>query len=205
VKLLEDFVMTKTAKEHGFKLKKGQSPAFQTNSGTLVYLTDPKKEQICIYDIAHNLSHQARYNGALDQFYSVAQHSVYVAEYMESQGHDTNMCLKALLHDAHEAYLGDVVTPLKVLLPDYMVIEQNLDDVICDKFKVPRGMPPELKEADKIIYATEVRDLRKPYGAIKYPGSPSLKKPLKDVIIKPVDSKESLRLFLQKYLEYTNQ
>lgn len=188
-----------------FDPKKGNGPAFQTVTGKLIFFMNPAADQISIYDIAHNLSNQCRYNGALDDHYSVAQHSVYVAEYMERLGKSKKQCLKALLHDAHEAYLGDIVTPLKVVLPDYQIIEDRLDDAICEKFDIEKGMTEELYNADKVVYATEVRDLRSRFGAIKYPGSPSLAKPMKDVIIKPVDNKTALKMFLQKYLEYTDQ
>lgn len=189
----------------GFKPSKGRGPAFQTVGGTLFYILDPQPEDVSIYDIAHNLSMQCRYNGALPQFYSVAQHSVYVAEYMERKGIRARRCLKALLHDAHEAYIGDIVTPLKVVLPDYQEIERRIDNAIFDKFDVPRGFDELIKEADKRVFATEVRDLRHPHGYINYPAAPKIMEPIDDIVIEPIESKAAAQLFLQKYIKYTGQ
>lgn len=189
----------------GFKPEKGRGPAFQTVSGTLFFILDPKPEDVSIYDIAHNLSMQCRYNGALPQFYSVAQHCVYVAEYMEARGIRNRRCLKALLHDSHEAYIGDIVTPLKVVLPDYQQIEQKIDNAIFDKFDVPRGFDKMIKEADKAVFATEVRDLRGEHGYIPYPAAPKIMEPIPDIKIEPVDSKTAMNQFLQKYVQYTGQ
>ena len=94
-------------------------PEIQTYSGSLVDICDPKPESISIEDIARGLSMQCRFNGQVSQFYSVAQHSIMVARLVEKQldrqklypGRSIRRA--ALLHDAAEAYLGDIITPVK--------------------------------------------------------------------------------------------
>jgi hypothetical protein len=83
----------------------------QLLSGKAFYVTDPKPEDIDILDIAHSLSMQCRYNGHTKGFYSVAEHSVLVANLVPPR-----LRLQALLHDASEAYVGDVIRPIKRLL-----------------------------------------------------------------------------------------
>ena len=194
---------------HDFDIEQGKGPAIQTIGGLLVYLLNPSTDQISIYDIAHGLSYQCRFNGQLPQFYSVAQHCVHVAEFLEHQNCNNSTCLKGLLHDAHEAYLGDIVTPLKALLPDYAKIEHKLDAVIFEKAGIPNisdYAAKKISEADKRMLSTEIRDLR-PHGKIEHAGSPTLAKPIdqEHLQITPWSSDQAARIFLQKYLQYTEQ
>ncbi len=95
--------------------------------------------EFCIDDVPHCLSMICRYNGFVNRFYSVAQHSVMVcelAEYLHGIGSDIARC--ALIHDAAEAYLGDVSRPLKNNLPDYKRIEAHVHSVILEALKLPR-------------------------------------------------------------------
>jgi 5'-deoxynucleotidase YfbR-like HD superfamily hydrolase len=82
-------------------------------SGKLVDPTALLPEDIRIHDIAHSLSNQCRCTGHSPQFYSVAQHSVTVASLIEKAGHGVGVQLAGLLHDASEAYWGDVASPTK--------------------------------------------------------------------------------------------
>lgn len=96
-------------------------PAISTKSGRRLYVQNPTIAQIDIEDIAHGLAHQCRFNGQTSNFYSVAQHSVIVASILPPE-----LKLAGLLHDASGAYLGDIVQPLKELLPDYLEFEVKL-------------------------------------------------------------------------------
>ena len=92
----------------------------ETYTGQKVDLSHPDPKSINIEDIAWHLSRIGRYNGATrsDNVYSVAQHSVLVLNRVRSQEPDANtsLLLTALLHDAHEAYIGDVISPMGQLL-----------------------------------------------------------------------------------------
>lgn len=134
---------------------------FQTYSGVKF---DPKHcgpEDIRIEDIAHALSNYPRYGGHTRHFYCVAQHVCLVHDHMHPGPHPhfKMLRLQALLHDATEAYLGDVVKPLKELLLDYKKLERRLERIILTRFGLPTKLEPEVKEADMIALATEKRDL----------------------------------------------
>ena len=131
----------------------------QTFTGKAFPIWNPKPEHIVIEDIAHALSNMCRYGGHTNSFYSVAQHSVLVAWALRNRPLD--LVKTALLHDASEAYLIDVPTPIKRSLPDYKVIERKIMTVICERFGVPVDAldSPVIHWADKVVLVTEYRDL----------------------------------------------
>lgn len=131
---------------------------FQTYTGKRIYVTQPKPEAIVLGDIAHALALTARFGGHTTKPYSVAQHSVLVADIVK----DTHpqLALAALLHDATEAYLGDLIRPLKLVLPAYSKLEDEWAKVIGEAFGVRlHPLHRAIKEADVIALATERRDL----------------------------------------------
>lgn len=107
----------------------------QTWTGQKVYPLEPDADTIVIEDIAHALSQICRYAGHTERFYSVAEHSVLIAQHLVSP---REWKLAALLHDASEAYLGDIPRPLKQL-PEfefYRTAEKRLQAAINEKFGV---------------------------------------------------------------------
>ncbi len=125
-----------------------------TYSGRHLDFRNPDPAGIAIGDIAVALSRACRFSGQCRKTYSVAQHSVLVSLNVPAEH-----ALEALLHDATEAWLGDVSTPLKALLPEYVRIEKNLDRVVRRKFGLPEKMSGPVHRADRVLLATEKRDL----------------------------------------------
>lgn len=125
-----------------------------TRGGRRIDLLEPSAAMVSPEDIAWALSMQCRFNGHTRAFYSVAQHCYLVADLVPAQYQ-----LQALLHDATEAYVGDLVSPLKAVLPEYRQIELRVWHAICARFDIEPVLPPCIHDADLVALATERRDL----------------------------------------------
>ena len=135
-----------------------RGPWMRTHSGTRFHPFDPHADEVCIEDIAHALSQLCRFAGHTSAFYSVASHSVLVADLVVRLGHPEH-ALSALLHDAAEAYYVDVPSPLKRGLPDYRSAIGRGEDVIARAFGLPVELPRVVVRADLMALADEARDL----------------------------------------------
>lgn len=194
----------------------------QTISGRAVDLFLPKRETIVIEDIAASLSRIPRFNGHTREFYSVAQHCYLVSRYLEHQSlasepEFTTLLLAGMLHDAHEAYLGDITSPVAAMLEcqrlktakslfDRMIEEQLIPGRYRDQasgVRLAGTCPidrPEVHQADAVLLATEKRDLMAkakietirlsmpPWGGMK---------------IVPWSMEEAEHRFLNRYAELT--
>ena len=112
-------------------------------------------ENIQIEDIAHSLGNLCRFGGHCRPFYSVADHSLHVSQRCKHK-------LWGLLHDASEAYIGDIIQPFKYnprWYPFLKQLETIIEKVIAKKFNLPWPMPDEIKMVDARMWATEQRDL----------------------------------------------
>jgi hypothetical protein len=120
---------------------------------------DPDPEQLDAADIARALANQCRFGGHSRVFYSVAQHSVIVSELVEERGGDAEDAFAALMHDATEAYLGDMPHPIKhrsELGAAFKAAEDQLERVIRERFGIKADVP-EIKRVDRALLATERR------------------------------------------------
>ena len=129
----------------------------QTFSKGRFYPERPEITKIEIVDIALGLSNMCRFAGQIHSFYSVAQHSVFVANAVKELGGDRIQQFAGLMHDASEAYMVDIPTPMKVLLPQYKELEGFLMGKINEHFGVSTDSETTslIKAADKIALATE--------------------------------------------------
>ena len=109
---------------------------------------------ICIEDIAHALSLQCRFAGHCRRHYSVAEHSLGAYWMARSDGLSPRLQLRALLHDAAEAYLVDVPTPIKRHMGAYNFYEARLGGLIIEKFGATEDSP-KIKEIDQRMLRSE--------------------------------------------------
>ena len=161
-----------------------------------IYPLNASVEHLDIEDIAHALSNQCRFSGHTSHFYSVAQHSVHVAELVADK-----FKFAALMHDASEAYLQDMPTPIKAMMPQYKEAEANLQVLIEQKFGVSMSDFAKIvvKEADIKMLATEARDLM---------GDPQDWPTLQDISpldarIQPWSPQFAKEQFLKRYAEWS--
>jgi 5'-deoxynucleotidase YfbR-like HD superfamily hydrolase len=172
-----------------------EEPWIQTYSGRRFTPTNPYVDAIVIQDIAHALSMKCRFNGHPKKFYSVAQHCVLVSYIC-----DSGDALWGLMHDASEAYLVDFPAPLKHSgkFDDYIAVEDNMQRAICKRFGLPEVEPVSVKKADKMLLATEARDLMGPlHPDWRQPAEPL---PFK---IDALPQQEAKNLFMKRFFELT--
>ena len=132
-------------------------PWISTYTGRHFNYQQPSPDDICIEDIAHALSQINRFCGHTQYPYSVAQHSVGVSYLVPPE-----FAFEALMHDAHEAYITDMMSPLKRLLPDYQQVEADIEVMVRIKFGLPFKMSAAVKHADLVMLATEKEALLHP-------------------------------------------
>ncbi|MFT4062551.1 MAG: hypothetical protein QM642_09380 [Edaphocola sp.] len=132
---------------------------FNTAYGKVVNLNKPEPSTINMADIAAGLSKVCRFGGQLLDFYSVAQHSLLVAAMAPPE-----LKLAALLHDASEAYLGDVISPLKHILGNtYRDVERRFMAVIGEKYGVTTQEFESIKPYDRAALELEHHRFKKLY------------------------------------------
>jgi hypothetical protein len=133
----------------------------KTVDGEPFDLQNPRAEDVDPEVIAHALAFTCRYNGHTPTFYSVAEHSVRVAGDLAANEWPTEVVLQGLLHDAAEAYVGDLVRPLKLVLGDtWSQLEAAVWRAIADYHDLPHELHPEVHATDRVIYEWEERHIR---------------------------------------------
>lgn len=139
------------------------SGIIQTFTGVLVRPFELRLEDVRMDDIIHALSNLCRFNGHTRGFYSVAQHSVLALELARNLFPGVTLVHEwALMHDAAEAYIGDVPRPIKGLIPGLAEIERHILEVVGEALGL--GVYPQLEidHIDEVMLATERRDLLAP-------------------------------------------
>jgi hypothetical protein len=176
----------------------------QTVSGKAFYPFEPTADMICIEDIAHGLSHLCRFAGQTRDFYSVAQHSIMVNDVLATfaavgeldSEQRRRLRLAALLHDAAEAFIVDLPTPIKAHVGGYKELELGVMAAVAKRFDIDPSLfeHPLVKLADMTMLATEKRDLLgpEPQPWIEMP------KPY-GVMLRPWTSAQAKKIFLEEF------
>lgn len=134
----------------GIRVIKG--PTILLLSGEYFDLAEPEACAFQVSDIAHALGNICRFTGHTQRFYSVAEHSVICSHMVPPED-----AMAALMHDAAEAFIGDVSSPLKSLLPDYKAVERRVEQAVWSRLGLPPTLPPSVKIADRRALAVEQR------------------------------------------------
>lgn len=168
-----------------------------TVSGKRIDFRFPHHSDLVIRDIAHSLGMKCRYNGHSTMFYSVAEHCVHVAEYIEMYGGDAE-AYHALLHDADEAYLPDLPRGLKNLIPGYLEIEARFRQEIAFAFSTRSTVSALIKDVDTRIVVNEKAVLFPPN---RTPADPVYAEPLENIEIIGWTPREARDRFLMMYMQ----
>lgn len=176
-------------------------------SGRRLDLLDPSPMDIEIEDIAHGLARVARWNGQTigDHAFSVAQHSIVVEEIVAHIQPDIapRWRLAALLHDAAEYVIGDMISPFKQALGlDYKVFEERLETAIHVRFGLPAKSPAAvktlIKRADHACAYYEATQLAgfSAQEAVEFFGAPPEEY---DLVIEPLSASQAQARYIQRY------
>lgn len=166
----------------------------QTFTGVQFWPLDPRPEDVNIFDIAHALSNICRFGGHSSCFYSVAEHSVIVSEHVTPQNK-----MAALLHDATEAYLGDMIRPLKRCMSEYRAAEDRLHAVIFERFGLPSVLAAEIKMADNRLLLNEKAILTGPEPAPWGLAQVGASEPLHNINMRGLIPEDAEAFFLSTY------
>jgi len=178
---------------------------FLTYSGIQFFPMDPRPEEVQLIDIAHALSRICRYGGHCLDWYSVAQHSVMVSHLVP-----TAFALEGLLHDAEEAYTGDMIRPIKHGLRERTDAFDVMADTLKTTIRIALGLPEIMTaDADAAVHAadnhalsTERRDLVRDTGRewrVSREFPPIAQK------IEPMERDAAKAVFFTRFLELTRK
>lgn len=168
----------------------------ETFTGRNVDILDPDPNEICIEDIAHALANTNRFGGHTRIPYSVAEHSVRISHIVPEF-----LVMDALMHDAQEAYIGDMPSPFKKVMPEFQFYEDRIERAIRKAFDLPGAKhDPRIKYYDNVMLITEARDLGLSWwNTLKHNEMPD---PLNFTIV-PWDWQSAKNMFLNRFHELT--
>lgn len=170
--------------------------AILLESGEFYSYVNPEQNKWTIEDIALSLSNLCRYSGQVGKFYSIAQHS-----YLVSYAVDQKYALDGLLHDGVEAFMVDVPTPLKQLLPDYKELEAKHEAEMFKRFGLEYPMNAAVHKADRELLCAEVRDMKQPHQHWAFASADVTHIPH----IVPWTPYMANKMFLKRYYELTKE
>lgn len=137
-------------------------PYVTTYSGNKIFIDKPDEDQICLEDIYHQTAMKCRFGGAVKEFYSVAQHSVYCLWAAKKMELNLPTQVAVALHDGNEGPYPDVQRPIKIALPEWKRVEDPLENAIYSKYLgdyVTQVDWESLKKIDNILQVLEGREL----------------------------------------------
>lgn len=162
----------------------------QTASGRKFDLLECTVDDIHIEDIAHALANLCRFSGHIPTFYSVAQHCIEMSWVAPEE-----IAFEALMHDAAEAYLGDVTKHLKELIGGvYHTLEDRINELIALKWNLQYPLPPAVKRLDGDMLETEFKQIWR----VRDPAIPSYGSPL-PIILRPWPPGAACQTFLARF------
>lgn len=131
----------------------------QTATGSRFYPLDPRPEELCPVDITLALSKMCRFGGHCLRFYSVAEHSIHVSRVLPP-----HLRLAGLLHDATEAYVNDIIRPIKPWLQGYAEVEHRVWLAVCARWGLDVELDALVKQADNAVLLAEREAIMHPTG-----------------------------------------
>lgn len=164
-------------------------------NGDFFDFDNPEIHDFDIDVIAHALSNLCRFTGHTHRHYSVAEHCVLVSRIVPAE-----FALDGLMHDAAEAYLGDVASPLKAMLPEYKRIEARVEAALAKHFNLAFPIPPEVKHADKQLYRQELRQITNGHDNLWFTDLQEA-----NVLVAGMQAKDAKAFFLSRFKELDAQ
>jgi hypothetical protein len=163
----------------------------QTFTGRRFDVFAPNPDHIHLLDIATALAHTCRFSGHVPYHYSVGQHSLLMSRVVPPA-----VALEALLHDAAEAYLGDVPRPIRQGLQDYNAVMGLVETAVAQRFGLVYPWPDAIHEADMRMVITEAHAFNKDTTGWGIDAAP-----YGDVVVAPMYPKDVMELFIDRFLE----
>ncbi len=170
-------------------------------NGKYKSVMDLNSEDISLREIATRLGRICRFDGRIDRFYSVAEHVVNLSWYFKES---PELSFEALHHDDHEAYIGDIITPIKRLMgQEFEVMDNHTSAVTREFFGLSPELDPRIKIADKSIATNEAQEMRPPFDW----ETAGWSKPLKNMKLRFTDGKPLLaaRFYMLRHWHLINQ
>lgn len=141
--------------------------SLETYVGLYFDLDNPKADDVRLEDLCVALANTCRFGGHVTRYYSVAEHACLVYRLVKDLGASPDLCLAALHHDSHEAYVGDIPTPVKRKLgPEYKTLCRDIDEAIATAFSIDAFLFDHdlVEEADALALRIEAQEFKRSGG-----------------------------------------